>query len=34
MSPEKPLCFDHYQSDPASEPLAIGGHSTLEDVYA
>lgn len=25
--------FDHYQGDPADEPLAIGGRTTLEDVY-
>ena len=34
MSPEKPLYFDHYQGDPAKEPLAIGGHNSLADVYA
>jgi hexosaminidase len=33
MSPGKPLYFDHYQSDAASEPLAIGGLNTLENVY-
>ena len=27
------LYFDHYQADPADEPLAIGGRTTLEDVY-
>ena len=25
--------FDHYQADPKQEPLAIGGHTTLKDVY-
>ncbi|MEE1617985.1 beta-N-acetylhexosaminidase [Brachybacterium sp. J153] len=25
--------FDHYQGDPADEPLAIGGHTTVKDVY-
>lgn len=25
--------FDHYQADPQSEPLAIGGLTTVEDVY-
>lgn len=33
MSPERPLYFDHYQGDPAREPLAIGGHNPIEDVY-
>jgi len=27
------LYFDHYQGDPAQEPLAIGGRTTLKDVY-
>ncbi|HLS62731.1 MAG TPA: beta-N-acetylhexosaminidase [Ruania sp.] len=27
------LYLDHYQADPANEPLALGGRSTLEDVY-
>lgn len=27
------LYFDHYQADPDLEPLAIGGLTTLEDVY-
>lgn len=26
--------FDTYQSDPATEPVAIGGYSTIERVYA
>ncbi len=33
MTPGSPLYFDHYQADPAGEPLAIGGLETLEDVY-
>lgn len=27
------LYLDHYQADPADEPLAFGGRSTLADVY-
>jgi hexosaminidase len=34
MSPGNPLYFDHYQSEDAGEPLAIGGLNTLEKVYA
>ena len=34
MTPNSVLYFDHYQGDPAAEPLAFGGHSTLEEVYA
>jgi hexosaminidase len=34
MSPQEDLYFDHYQGDPATEPLAIGGLTTLEEVYA
>ena len=34
MTPNQTLYFDHYQADPAGEPLAIGGLTTLEDVYA
>jgi hexosaminidase len=34
MCPEKPVYFDHYQGPAESEPLAIGGLNTLEDVYA
>ncbi len=34
MTPNSTLYFDHFQGDPASEPLAIGGMTTLEDVYA
>lgn len=33
MTPNSHLYFDHYQTDPQSEPLAIGGYSTLESVY-
>jgi hexosaminidase len=34
MAPNTPTYFDHYQADPAGEPLAIGGLSTIEQVYA
>jgi hexosaminidase len=34
MTPGHSLYFDHYQADPATEPLAIGGLTTLRDVYA
>lgn len=34
MSPNDDLYLDHYQADPEGEPLAIGGLTTLEDVYA
>ena len=34
MTPNASLYFDHFQGDPAFEPLAIGGLTTLEDVYA
>jgi hexosaminidase len=33
MSPGDYLYFDHYQGDPASEPLAFGGFNPLERVY-
>lgn len=33
MTPNDVLYFDHYQSDPDNEPLAIGGHTTLKAVY-
>lgn len=33
MTPGSHLYFDYYQSDPVSEPLAIGGLITLETVY-
>lgn len=34
MTPGHSLYFDHFQADPAGEPYAIGGLTTLEDVYA
>jgi hexosaminidase len=34
MTPNSHLYFDHYQGNPANEPLAIGGNSPLEKVYA
>ena len=34
MTPGGHLYFDYYQGDPASEPLAIGGFTPLEKVYA
>ncbi len=35
MTPSnKGFYFDQYQSDPATEPTAIGGYTTLEKVYA
>lgn len=33
MCPQEHLYFDHYQADPAKEPLAIGGLTPLEDTY-
>lgn len=33
MTPGSHCYFDYYQSDPASEPLAISGYTTLEKVY-
>src|SRR5574341_157434 len=33
MTPGDPLYFDHYQGDPAGEPLAWGGLNPLERVY-
>lgn len=33
MVPDGPLYFDAYQADPAWEPPAIGGLTTLHDVY-
>lgn len=33
MSPNADMYFDHYQADPATQPLAIGGFTTLESVY-
>ncbi|MBT8403335.1 MAG: family 20 glycosylhydrolase, partial [Gemmatimonadetes bacterium] len=34
MTPNSVMYFDHYQADPEGEPVAIGGLTTLEDVYA
>lgn len=34
MSPSSHCYFDHYQSDRATEPLAIGGYTPLEKVFA
>ena len=34
MTPGSHLYFDHYQGDPKTEPLAIGGDSPLQKVYA
>lgn len=34
MSPGSYCYFDHYQSAPNDEPLAIGGYTPLEKVYA
>ncbi len=34
MSPGSHCYFDHYQGNPANEPLAIGGYTTLEKVYS
>jgi hexosaminidase len=33
MTLGNPVYFDHYQGDPATEPLAIGGFNTLKKVY-
>lgn len=33
MTPGSHCYFDHYQGDPAVEPLAIGGYTTLKKVY-
>lgn len=33
MSPGSHCYFDHYQGDPANEPLAIGGYTTVQKVY-
>jgi hexosaminidase len=33
MTPTSHLYFDYYQSDPNTEPLAIGGYLPLEKVY-
>ncbi len=34
MTPGSHVYFDYYQSDPATEPLAIGGLLTLEKAYS
>jgi hexosaminidase len=34
MTPNSHMYFDHYQGNPATEPLAIGGYLTLERVYS
>ncbi len=34
MSPGSHCYFDHYQGDPANEPLAIGGLTTVQKVYS
>jgi len=34
MTPGSHCYFDHYQSDPATEPTAIGGLTTLEKAYS
>jgi len=34
MTPGSHCYFDHYQGDPALEPLAIGGYTTLAKVYS
>jgi len=34
MTPGSHCYFDHYQADPAHEPVAIGGLTTLKKVYA
>ncbi len=34
MTPGSHCYFDHYQGDPAIEPLAIGGYTPLSKVYA
>lgn len=34
MTPGSHCYFDHYQSDRRTEPLAIGGYTTLEKVYS
>ncbi len=34
MTPSNSMYFDHYQGQPATEPLAIGGYTPLDSVYA
>lgn len=33
MTPNPVSYLDHYQGDPKTEPLAIGGYTTLEEIY-
>jgi len=33
MTPSSHCYLDHYQGDPTTEPLAIGGYTTVEKVY-
>jgi len=33
MTPNSNCYFDHYQTDPSTQPKAIGGLTTLKDVY-
>ena len=34
MTPGEYCYFDHYQGDPRTEPVAIGGYTTVEKVYS
>lgn len=34
MTTNSHVYFDYYQSAPEEEPLAIGGHTTVENVYS
>ena len=34
MTPGGYCYFDHYQADPATQPLAIGGYLTVEHIYS
>lgn len=34
MTPESHLYFDHYQSNPQTQPRAIGGYTPIQKVYA
>jgi hexosaminidase len=34
MAPNRDTYFDHYQAEPAGEPLAIGGLTDIEHVYS
>jgi hexosaminidase len=34
MTPGGYCYFDHYQTDPRNEPIAIGGYTTVEKVYS